>query len=249
MSGVKGRWSRLYVGGVELTTKTSSVEIAMAVAQEDVTAFQDTSKVFVGTDTEPTITVMGYVDSLAAGTGGLEDTVRAQLGGDGAQVGVVLSESASTDVGAIAYVMPDANADGMKISTPATGIMTLDGGFAAGIDGLKRGLVLWRGEISATGAKAAVDFGSAGAAGGDVYVFVTAIDGTATNASVTVQSATTSGGTYATEATVTFSAVGAYSAAMTGTINRWHRIDLSSKGGATSINLIVVACVDGVTQP
>jgi hypothetical protein len=81
-----------------------------------------------------------------------------------------------------------------------------------------------------------------------VYVWVQSITGTATNASIKVQSATTEGGTYADEATVTFSAVGDASAAMTGAISQWLRVNVASMGGATSITLAVVACVDGVTQ-
>lgn len=48
-----------------------------------------------------------------------------------------------------------------------------------------------------------------GSAGGDIYAWALSITGTATNASVEVQSATTQGGTYADEGTVTFSARGA----------------------------------------
>ena len=125
----------------------------------------------------------------------------------------------------------------------------MDGTFGGGDAGMRRGLLLWRGVVSATGNQTAIDFAAAGSAGGDVFVFVQAITGAATNASIKVQSATTQAGTYADEATVTFSAVGAYSAAMTGAVSRWLRVNVASMGGATAITLAVVACVDGVTQP
>ena len=188
---------------------------------------------------------------MAADTGGWEQELYDRFAATNvSQVGLMLADSATGDAGMPTYVLPLTSADQMKITAPATGVLGIDGNFMAGDTGLKRGVCLWYGAISATGNKTAYDIGAAGSTGGAIYVWVFSITGSATNASIKVQSATTQGGTYADEGTVTFSAVGAAtSAAMTGTVNQWLRVNVASMGGATGFTIAVVATVDGVTQP
>jgi hypothetical protein len=188
---------------------------------------------------------------LAADTGGWEQELYDRFAAlNTTQVGLMLADSATGDAGMPVYVLPLTSADSMKITAPATGVLGIDGSFMAGDYGLRRGICLWYGAITATGNKTAYDIGAAGSSGGDIYVWVFSITGSATNASIKVQSATTQGGTYADEGTVTFSAVGrATSAAMTGTVNQWLRVNVASMGGATGFTIAVVATVDGVTQP
>lgn len=113
-----------------------------------------------------------------------------------------------------------------------------------------RGFIVFDGVISATGAKTAVDFGAAGSGGGKVFCFVRAVDGTATSAAIVVESATTAGGTYATEATLTVSATApkTVTATMSGAISRYLRVNCTDLGGATSLTVTVIACVNDVTQ-
>jgi len=251
MAGTKGRWSRLWVDDLDMSTKTASAEISMSIGTEEVTTFQATAKEFITTDPESSIKITGYVSSLAADTGGWEQEMYDRFAAlNVSQVGLMLADSATGDGGMPTYVLPLTSADQMKISAPATGVLGIDGSFMAGDIGLRRGVCLWYGAITATGNKTAYDIGAAGAAGGDIYVWVFSITGTATNASIKVQSAATAGGTYADEGTVTFSAVGkATSAAMTGAVSQWLRVNVASMGGATGFTIAVVATVDGVTQP
>lgn len=246
----KGRWSRLWLDDMDMSTRTASAEVSMSIGTEEVTAFQATAKEFITTDPESSIKLTGYVSSLAADTGGWEQELNDRFAAlNTAQVGLMLSDSASGDAGMPVYVLPLTSADQMKITAPATGVLGIDGNFMAGDTGLKRGVCLWYGAISATGNKTAYDIGAAGSTGGAIYVWVFSITGTATNASIKVQSATTEGGSYADEGTVTFSAVGkATSAAMTGTVNRWLRVNVAGMGGATGFSIAVVATVNGVTQ-
>ena len=247
----KGRWSRLWVDDFDMSTKTASAEISMSIGTEEVTAFQATAKEFITTDPESSIKITGYVSSLAADTGGWEQELYDRFAAPNTtQVGWMLADRATGDAGMPVYVLPLTSADSMKITAPATGVLGIDGSFMAGDYGLRRGICLWYGTITATGNKTAYDIGAAGSSGGDIYVWVFSITGSATNASIKVQSATTQGGTYADEGTVTFSATGrATSAAMTGTVNQWLRVNVASMGGATGFTIAVVATVDGVTQP
>ena len=246
----KGRWSRLWLDDMDMSTRTASAEVSMSIGTEEVTAFQATAKEFITTDPESSIKITGYVSSLAADTGGWEQELNDRFAAlNTAQVGLMLSDSASGDAGMPVYVLPLTSADQMKITAPATGVLGIDGNFMAGDTGLKRGVCLWYGAITGTGNKTSYDIGAAGSTGGAIYVWVFSITGTATNASVKVQSSATEGGTYADEGTVTFSAVGAAtSAAMTGTVNRWLRVNVAGMGGATGFSIAVVATVNGVTQ-
>lgn len=245
-----GRWSRLWVDDFDLSTKTASAEINKTIGTAEVTVFQSSGKEFVTTEPEGNISITGYVDALAAGAGGLEQELSERFAAaNTALVGLLLSDTATGDAGMPCYVLPATAVDTLNITAPATGVLGVDGSFMAGDAGLRRGLCLWYGAVTATGNKPAIDFGAAGSAGGDVYVWVLAISGAASNANVKVQSATSSGGTYSDEAAITFSARGGYAAAMTGSVSQFLRLNVAGMGGATSITLAVVAAVDGVTQP
>lgn len=250
MAGTKGRWSRLWVDDWDLSTKTASADVELSMSSEEVTAFQSTGKEYITTDPDSKISITGYVSSIAAGTGGLEEELQERFAAANTSlVGLMLADSATGDAGMPTYVLPATAADSMKITAPAKGVMGIDGNFMAGTYGHKRGVCLWYGAITGTVTKTGIDLGAAGSTGGDVYVWVQSITGTATNAAVKVQSATTLGGTYADEATVTFSAKGGFTAAMTGAVSQFLRVNVSSMGGATGFTIAVVACVNGVTKP
>lgn len=246
--GVKGRWARLFIGAVDLSTKTSNAELALAVATEEVTAWQDTAKAYITAGVDSSLTINGYVSALADDAGGMEQALAEALG-NGVQVGVLLHEESGAEVGMPVYVFPSAQESDMSIAAPATGVLTIDGGLNGGEGGWRRGLLIYRGAITATGTKTAIDFGAAGSAGGDAFLWVQSITGTATDAVINLASASTQAGTYNNEATFQFDAVGGYSAVMTGAIDRWLRINTTDMGGATAFTVVIVACVDGVTQP
>jgi hypothetical protein len=93
----------------------------------------------------------------------------------------------------------------------------------------------------------AIDIGAAGSAGGFAYLFVTTETGSGTNGTIDIESSATEAGTYASEGTFTFSAVGVTAVTMTGTVNRWLRLNCTALGGATSWTVSCIACVSGVT--
>jgi len=133
---------------------------------------------------------------------------------------------------------------------PVDGALAVNGGWNGG-SGIKRGLRVWSGTFSATGAQstpAYIDIGAAGTAGGFAYLHIQAITGAATDAVILVESDTaTNFASAATEATFTFSAVGAQEQAMAGTVNRYIRLNCTDLGGATNFTVVAIACVSGVT--
>jgi hypothetical protein len=90
--------------------------------------------------------------------------------------------------------------------------------------------------------------GAIGSLGGEAFLFLQNVTGTLTSATVTVSSATTSGGTYTVLGTFTLTAKGASKVVFTGTVNRWIRLGITSLGGTTGLDMVAVCCVRGVTE-
>lgn len=239
----KGTEAQILVDEFNFSGDTSGVEVKISVSEEESTNLGSTAAEY-----EPILPMMsidqnGYLGAVAA-SDELEAELAARLGNLGSYVAALFATSIAA---CPAYVKDGTFNANLQIQSPAKGLMTLVGSWAAGPGG-SRGIRIFSGQIAATGNEAAVDLGSAGSNGGEAYLFVQEITGSATNASVKVQSATTEGGSYADEATFTFSAVGGFKQAMSGTVNRWVRLNTASLGGATDFTVVLIVCVDGVTQ-
>lgn len=237
----KGTYTSILIDEFDFSGDNNSVEVNVSSDQFDITAFQDTGNVFLTGVSQGTITQNGYFGGGAAD--GFEAEMYARLGSTtGVTVAVLLGTQTT---GCPAYVLPGTSGNNMQIQSPVNGIITLNGGWNSGT-GMKRGFRLYGGTVSATGAQTAIDFGAAGSAGGFAYVFVQAITGTATNATIDIESSSDNT-TFASEGTATFSAVGAQTVTMSGTVNRYIRINTTSLGGATNFTVVAVACVSGVS--
>ena len=237
---VRGTYTRILVDEFDFSGKNNSVEVNVTSEGDDVTAFQDEANVFMAGESAGAISQGGYLDGV---DGGMEEELQARFGTGSSIVAVLFG----TNVAACpAYVLPGTDGREFSISAPVQGIVTLNGRWGEG-EGIRRGLRVFAGELDSTGAETAVDFGAAGSNGGWGFLFVQAIDGSATDAAIDIESATTSGGTYASEGTFTFSDVGAYAIELSGTVNRHIRINLTSLGGADAVTVVAVVAVKGVT--
>ncbi len=187
------------------------------------------------------ISLRGYYSNQAAGAVFKELQDRLGSGGSGVCMAVLTDTS---DANCLADCSNNAWQQMLKLSMPAKDLVTFEA--ATPNEGFETGLRLLNATIVTPATQTSYDFGAAGVAGGIIYVFVQTIGGTATNAIVRVQSAATQAGTYADKAQVTFSAVGGYSAPLNTNVDRWLRVNVAALGGATSIRMVVVACVKGV---
>lgn len=240
-TAMKGTELGILVDEFSFGGNTSGIDVQNTVNEADATNLDSTALEYVPLLGTIKVTQNGYWYGKAAGTYSKE--LNDRLGTTGTLVTVLVGKS-TANCRSIS-ILDSYNAQ-MNISAPTANLMVLNGmwGTTAGAIG---GMRVKTGTISATGDGTAYDIGSAGSAGGYVVVHVTAITGSATNAAIKLQSASTEGGTYADEGTVTFSAVGGYYTALTGTVNRWLRINTSSLGGATNFTVQVFGCVKGVT--
>jgi hypothetical protein len=238
--------TRILAGGYLISSQTNKAVIKLDSDKTDVTCFEDTAQNFIVQDPKAGIDIGGYIVHTTADA----DTYDAISHGALATqitVGVIKSTTA-TMTGGTGYVIPNSNAISLSHDMSVGNVMALQASWG-GASAMKRGKVPYAGvAISATGTKPSIDLGAQGTTGGAAYLFVTTITGTASSAAIKVQSSATEGGSYADEGTFTFSAIGAYAVALTGTVDRWVRINTTSLGGATSFIVHCVVSVNGVTQ-
>lgn len=242
MTAIKGTKAQILVDEFDFSGDTAGIGVTVAMGEQDSTTLQDTAMISEPILPGMTIEQNGYF--VGTGAGELEKELWDRLFASGNYVAALFG----TDTAACpAYVKDDTFGASMQIQAPTAALITINGAWAKGQGG-SRGLRVYTGTLSATGTQTAYDFGSAGTAGGEAYLFIQTITDTATNAVILVESSATEGGAYATEATFTFSAVGASKQTMSGTVNRWLRLNASDLGGATDFTVVLIVCVDGVTQ-
>lgn len=243
---VKGKNTRLLVNQWDFSGVSNSLEVALNVPNEECTVFTSTGKEYLAMSTEGTITQNGYFDDAAAGT--FESSMQSALA---SSTGLYVAALFGTDVDDCpAYVAPATNINNLTISSPANGLMTVQGEWYQG-NGILRGTRIFGGSVTGTGLTTPiVDLGAAGSTGGKAWLFVQSITGTATNAVVRVVGNNSTPPVWTsptTEGTFTFSTVGAYEIALTGTIFRHLRLNVFDMGGATGFTFVCIVAVDGVT--
>ena len=243
MAGIKGTNTRILMGGYLLSSQTNSSEIAATLERIETTPFEATGKEYVTLPPSAQVNLGGYMTFDTANGSTFENRLRLAIDTTDT-VGVIYYNTAPA--GSPGYVLPGASTSNMQIQSPVAGVMTLSGGFVSDT-GLRRGTCVYSGTISATGTTTPVDIGAAGSAGGYAYLFVTTETGTGTGADINIESATASGGTYSSEGTFTFNGVGVVAVTLSGTINRYLRLNCTDLGSATSWFVTCIACVSGVT--
>jgi len=186
----------------------------------------------------------GYYSGNQAGA--VFNALRARMGagGVGDHTAILID---TDDANCLAECSRNTWGQSLKVALSAPELITFDSNTAAaGTD--ETGVRINAGNIFATGTQnPSIDLGAGGAEGGRLYLFIHSITGTATNAQMKLQSATTQGGTYTDRGAITFSAVGGYSVALTATVDRYVRFVNVSMGGSTAITFTMIACVKGVT--
>ena len=243
MAGIKGINTRILVGGYLLSAQTNSTNMQAANNSVETTPFEATAKEYVTLPPDANIDLNGYLTFDTATDATFEKRLHTSLT-TADTVGLIYYNTAVA--GSPAYVMPSAYTDNMQIQAPTAGVVTVNGSYTSSV-GVRRGICIYSGAVSATGTTTAIDIGAAGSAGGYAYLFVTTETGTGTNADIDLEGSATSGGTYASEGTFTFSGISAVAVTLSGTVNRWLRINATDLGGATSWYVTCIACVSGVT--
>lgn len=241
---VAARYTKIWIDEFDFSGDSFSAQVAMTSPVVETTTFQQTAKTWQVIFPEATVSQSGYITGLASTD--LEKAIKDRLGSaDTHHVAVLYGTNTAA---CPAYVVPSTSAKMMAIQAPVEGVLSINSEWTSGT-GVKRGLRVADLAISATGAQTGVDLGAQGTTGGVAYLFVRSITGTATSATIKVQSDSASNfATAADEGTFTFSAVGSYTVALSGTVDRYVRLNVTSLGGATGFTVGAIVCVNGVTQ-
>jgi hypothetical protein len=244
MMAVRGTLARLLVDQWDFSCETSAIDLSLSISEEDITSLCDTAAAYAPTLAAFTIEHNGYMVAPLGIAGSIEQEMNARMGVQNSYVAALFS----TDLPFCpAYVLDTTFGATMTIEAPATGILTLNGSWGQG-NGGHRGYRAFDGNATATGNQTAADWGAVGSQGGEAYLFLQGVTGTLGSATVTVSHSTSSGGTYTVLGTFTLTALGAYEINFTGTVNRWLRVGITSMGGTTGLDMVVIICVRGVTE-
>lgn len=244
---VKGKNTRLLVNQYDFSGVSNSLEVALNVPNEECTVFTSTGKEYLAMSTEGTITQNGYFDDAAAGT--FESSMQSALA---SSTNLYVAALFGTDVDDCpAYVARATNINNLTISSPANGLMTVQGEWYQG-NGILRGKRIYSGTMSAAGLTTpVVDLGVGGTTGGVAWMFVQQIGGTLNSGEaidLRVVTSTTNWGTKVNEATFgDIQTVGGYEQTIAGGINRYMRVEVAAMGGATSVKFVCIVAVNGVT--
>ncbi|MFZ1755035.1 MAG: hypothetical protein WBO46_14960 [Caldilineaceae bacterium] len=240
---VAAKHTKLLIDEFNFSGDSNSLSLTTAVAALEDTGFQATGTTFVPGLPSGSLSHGGYYSGKGAGY--VEQELKARLGTAST---VYVAALFGTNGVARAYVLDTTWGSNLSMEMPIDGLITLSGEWP-GVGKLRRGLVVFDGTISATGGQTSVDFGAAGSVGGEAYLFVQAITGTATDATIDVESDAddnfAAGATV--EGTFTFSLASVQKVTMSGAVLRYIRINATDMGGATDFRVVAVVCVDGVT--
>lgn len=235
-----GHLTGFLMSGNEFSTDSFSLGVSIDTPQEDATTFQASAAASVSMTPNCSIDQSGYFSGV--GNTQIEYILQSTLDTPRTIAALFGTQITACPV----YLLPDVNDDSMKISGGQK-LITVAGKWSSGAKGMKRGLRVYQGVVNTAGPLPYIDIGSAGSNGGAAYLF--SYGAAAANAQVNLQSsAATNFSTNDTEASFTFSGRGVYAVDMTGTVNRYLRPTVVSLGGAASLSLLLVACVNNVTM-
>lgn len=237
---VPAKYTKILIDEFDFSGESNQANMSTQAPALESTGFQVDAAEHVAGLPSGTLTHNGYFTGKGAGE--IEQELQARLGTAG---GVYVAFLFGTNVAACpAYVGHDTWGEQLKIDMPIASLITLAGQWPG--QRMRRGLRITEATLSATGAQSSVDLGAAGSDGGKLYVFLQSVDGA--NASLDLEHSTDDA-TWATKATVALdSAVGVQVTDLSGTINQYVRINLTDLGLATSIQLVAILAVNGVTM-
>jgi hypothetical protein len=216
---------------------TSQIEIQCQVNEAESTNLDSTAAEFEPLLATWRITQAGWFSGADAG--GFETELRARLAQNGVLVTALLGKST---VKCSTFTIPNSTNVELAIAAPMNNLMTLAGNWGS-TQAIRKGYRILGTTVDATGEQTAQDYGAGTTIGGYAFLHVTAITGAATNASIKIQSSPDNS-TWSDEATFTISAVGGYTAALSGTVGRYLRVNVVDLGGADDIALTAIVSLN-----
>lgn len=222
MPKMHGKYTRIYVNGVDISNFFTSAEVSAQTDTAEVTAFGDADKRYVIGLNSGSARLAGYFD--ASPTGNKEALLRSLLGADAnPHVAIVTREAP----GAVAECSAEIETS-LSVSSPIGGAVAMNADMTAsgGFDSARTFVPIQ----SLSGASATYDNGAAAPGGGRVHLHVFAVSGSPT---INVRHSP-DGSTWATLTSVGTPAAGsAYRIDITTSIDRYLSAEVT--GGSATI--------------
>lgn len=249
----RGIYSHILVNQFDFSGISTDMAVEITGNSIDATTFQSTAKKNVVAPTESTIrqtSLWRHDTATPTPDVNVDAAMNTYLGNAAATVSALIM----TEVAACpSYTQQNCSTATMSIEAATAELLRINGDWVG--DSARRGLRVFgkhstwsNGVVSSAAASTGIDTGAAGSNGGIAILHLHTITGATTGIDITLQSDSDSGfGTAATEASFTMTAVGVQVVNMTGTVNRYLRINTTDLGGATSFVATVLAVVRGVT--
>ena len=235
--------TRILIDEFDFSGNSNGIEVNMELPTIDYNVFQTGHTLRIPDSPSVNIAHNGYYNGPNAGDWHTE--LNSRLGTTTPAYATVVFDTAGTKP--VAYTIDSAWTDQLNVNAQTGQLITVNGNWSNSNE-FYCGFQLFYGTISATGTQTGIDFGAAGTAGGVAYVHVLSITGSASSATIDIESDDNAGFASAvSEGTATFSAVGVQKVTMTGTVDQYLRINTTSLGGATDFTVAVLAAVSGVT--
>lgn len=230
---MKGTEAGVLVDAFDFSRMVSQVEFNIEVPEAERTHLDSLAQEFLPLLPKASLSLNGYYDNAAGYA--YEKEMADRFGGADTLATLLLQRSVAA---CPTYVFPNCSVLEMTFGAPVAGLITLNlripptGEFW-------RGLRVFAGDLDATGEQVTVDFGAGTANGGQAALHVTAIDGTAVDAEIRIESSANQVD-WADEGSFIFSAVGGYTVGLVGVVGRYVRVNLLDLGGADEVSAVVV---------
>lgn len=249
----RGIYSRILVNQYDFSGISTDMGIDISGNSLDATTFQATAAQSVQAPFESTISQSSlWRHDSTNGDVSVGATMNTYLGSATATVSALIM----TDVAACpSYTMQNCSTGSMNLQAATAELLKIDGEWNG--DGARRGLrvfgkhATWSstGTISATGAQTHIDTGAVGSNGGIAILHLHSINGASTGTDIDLESDDNTGFTSAAiEASFTLTAAGVQVINLTGTVDRYLRMNVTDMGGLTSFTCTLLAVVRGVTM-
>lgn len=243
---VRGNKAKFFISEIPLSLSVSQINGQNSVNVIAYNVLQTDGTLKIPSINMQNIAINGYMQSSSADD--IRGRAQAALSDTDESITILLGTDQTPTVG---QSFSSSFASEFSIETPIDNLLTINAKFENVTDGIYGYCLANEETVSATGITdtAYVDFGAQGTTGGDVILIVSDITGTATDATVTIESDDNTGFTSAaTEATLQFSAVGVITGSLSGTVDRYIRINVTDLGGATDFAITVIVGINGITQ-
>lgn len=237
---VAAKHTKILVDEFDFSGSSNAAGMSSTVAALDTTSFGVDAMTQIAGLPGGMLTQSGYYTGPDAGDIEAELVAR-QAADNDAYVAVLFGTNTAA---CPAYVTDTSFGSNFKIDAPADGVIALTAEWQSGA-GLRRGIRLHEGELTSTGPVTSVDMGAAGTAGGTLFLFVQAVDGTGVTIDIEDSSDDV---TFAQAGQATVNAVGVVVLDVAGSLDRYADINLTDLGTATAITFTAIWTVAGVTE-